>query len=292
MKKTVSLLLLLALLLALPAAACAESVQSRAVIGADLEAGQIEAVYALFGVPRGSVVELPVTNAEERETLAGYVDDSVIGTRSISCVYMELLPEGSGLSVETHNVTWYTGQMYANALATAGITDARIIVAAPFEVSGTAALTGIYKAYEDMTGVVLDEQAKHAGTQELTVTGGLAEEIGSTDSTSIVGELKLVLSQTQELSDEELKSVITSTAERYKVKLTETQIGQLVSLCRSIESLNPEQIRQRVEEFQGTLEKVSEAKDKVVGFAQTVKKIAESVSEFFGKISDLLDKFK
>ncbi len=42
--------------------------------------------------------------------------------------------------------------MYISALATAGITDARIIVASPFEVSGTAALTGVYKAYEDMTG--------------------------------------------------------------------------------------------------------------------------------------------
>ncbi|MCR5576056.1 MAG: DUF1002 domain-containing protein [Oscillospiraceae bacterium] len=292
MRKTVSLLLLLALLLSLPLPASAESMPSRAVIGADLDEGQIEAVYALFGVRRGSVPELRVTNAEERESLTGYVDESVIGTRSISCVYMELLPEGGGLNVETHNITWYTGQMYANALLTAGITDARIIVAAPFEVSGTAALTGIYKAYEDMTGVVLDEQAKHAGTQELTVTGDLAEEIGSTDSASIVGELKSVLSRTQELSDEELRGVITEIAERYKVKLTETQIGQLVSLCRSIQSLNPEQIKQRVEEFQGTLEKVSEAKDKVVGFAETVKQLAQSVSEFFGKLSELLDKFK
>ena len=292
MRKTISLLLLLALLLALSVPACAEGGQSRAVIGGDLDEGQIEAVYALFGVARGSVPELRVTNAEERAALTGYVDEGVIGTRSISCVYVELLPEGSGLSVETHNITWYTGEMYANALATAGITDARIIVAAPFEVSGTAALTGIYKAYEDMTGVVLDEQAKHAGTQELTVTGDLAEEIGSTDSASIVGELKLMLSQTQELSDEELRGVIVDIAGRYKVKLTDTQIGQLVSLCRSLEKLSPEQIRQRVEEFQGTLQKMSETKDKVVGFAQTVKEFADSVGDFFGKLSELLDKFK
>ena len=51
------------------------------------------------------------------------------------------LPEGSGMSVTTSNITWCTGEMYISALATAGITDARIVVAAPFEVSGTAKFT-------------------------------------------------------------------------------------------------------------------------------------------------------
>ena len=54
----------------------------------------------------------------------------------------------------------------------------------------------------------------------------------------------------------------------------------------------PDQLKQRVEEMQGTLQKVSEAKDKVVGFAQTVKEFAESVSNFFNKVSELLDKFR
>ena len=47
--------------------------------------------------------------------------------------------------------------MYKNALATAGISDANIIVAGPFELSGTAALVGILKAYKDMTGEEVDD---------------------------------------------------------------------------------------------------------------------------------------
>ena len=111
MKRTFSFLLMLALLLSLPLSAAAETTQSRAVIGADLDQGQIQAVYNMFGVQRGSVIELPITNAEERASLAGYVDESLIGTRSISCVYVELLPEGSGMSVTTSNITWCTGEM-------------------------------------------------------------------------------------------------------------------------------------------------------------------------------------
>lgn len=56
------------------------------------------------------------------------------------------------MTVNTSHITYCTSQMYISALATAGITDAKITVTAPFDVSGTAALTGVYKAYEDITG--------------------------------------------------------------------------------------------------------------------------------------------
>ena len=291
MKKRISLFLALLLMLSIPFSAYAAN-QSRAVIGANLDEQQIEDVYNMFGVRRGDVIELTITNAEERRYLEGYVDESLIGTRSISCVYVELLPEGSGMSVTTSNITWCTGEMYISALATAGITDARIVVAAPFEVSGTAALSGMYKAYEDMTGMKLDDLAKAVSTQELTITGDLAKEIGSMDSTSIVNELKLMLNETQKMSDGELRSTILEIAGRYNVSLTDTQINQLISLCRSLEGLDPNQLKQRVEEMQSTLQKVSEAKTRVVGFAQTVKKVVDSVAGFFSRISDLLDKFR
>ena len=292
MKKWISFLLAALCLLSIPMTAFAEEIQSRAVIGADLDSSQVDSVYGMFSVTRGSVIELKVTNAEERKYLEGYVDESLIGTRSISCVYVELLPEGSGMSVTTSNITWCTGEMYISALATAGITDARIIVAAPFEVSGTAALTGIYKAYEDMTGRKLDDLAKLVSTQELTITGDLAKEIGSMDSTSIVNELKLMLNETKNMTDEQLRYEIEQIAGRYNVSLNETQIRQLIDLCRSLEGLNPDQLKQRVEEVQSTLQKVSDAKTKVVGFAKTVKKVVESVSSFFSRIADLLDKFQ
>ena len=291
MKRICSVFLVLMLLLSLPLAAHAETTQSRAVIGATLEPQQIGDVYNMFGVRRGDVIELTMTNAEERKYLEGYVDESLIGTRSISCVYVELLPAGSGMSVTTSNITWCTGEMYISALATAGITDARIIVAAPFEVSGTAALSGVYKAYEDMTGMKLDDLAKAVSTQELTITGDLAKEIGSMDSMSIVNELKLMLNETQKMSDQEIRQAIIEIAARYNVSLTDTQINQLISLCRSLEGLDPDQLKQRVEEVQGTLQKVSDAKTKVVGFAQTVKKVVDSVTGFFNRISDLLDRF-
>lgn len=291
MRKIISIILSLLTLLSASGFAYADNNQSRAVIGADLNDEQISSVYSVFGISRGEVIELTVTNAEERQYLEGYVDDAIIGTKSISCVYIELLPEESGMDVTTSNISWCTSEMYISALATAGITDAKIIVASPFEVSGTAALSGVYKAYEDMTGKKLDDIAKLVSTQELTITGELANEIGSMDSSSIVNDLKLMLDQTKLMSDEEIRAVITEVAERYNVRLTETQINQLITLCRSLEVLDPDALKSRVEEVQGTLQKVSDAKTKVIGFVETVKNVVSSVSGFFDKIKDIIDKF-
>ena len=289
-KKIVSVFIMICLMLSMTTPAYAEN-QSRTVIGADLTAEQAAEVYKFFGISRGSVIELSMTNAEERTYLEGYVDDEVIRTRSISCVYVELLPEGSGMEVTTSNITWCTGEMYIGALATAGITDAKIIVAAPFEVSGTAALSGVYKAYEDMTGNKLDDIAKLVSTQELTITGELAEEIGSMDSASIVSDLKLMLDETKNMSDEEIIREIELIAQQYNVKLTNTQKNQLLTLCRSLEKLDAESLKSRVEEVQDTLKKVANAKTQVVGFVEKAKKVVESVSSFFEKIKDIIDKF-
>ena len=289
-KKIVSVFIMICFMLSMTAPAYAEN-QSRTVIGADLTAEQAAEVYKFFGISRGSVIELSMTNAEERTYLEGYVDDEVIGTRSISCVYVELLPEGSGMEVTTSNITWCTGEMYIGALATAGITDAKIIVAAPFEVSGTAALSGVYKAYEDMTGNKLDDIAKLVSTQELTITGELAEEIGSMDSASIVSDLKLMLDETKNMSDEEIIREIELIAQQYNVKLTNTQKNQLLTLCRSLEKLDAESLKSRVEEVQDTLKKVANAKTQVVGFVEKAKKVVESVSSFFDRIKDIIGKF-
>ena len=150
-KQIIAILLCLMILCsALTVTVSADAEMKRCVIGSDLSEDQVEGIYGVFGVRRGDVTELRLTNAEERTALEGYVDPAVIGTRSLSSVYLELLPAGSGMNVTTENISWCTPEMYISALATAGITDARIIVAAPFPVSGTAALAGIYKAYEDM----------------------------------------------------------------------------------------------------------------------------------------------
>ena len=278
----------LLLLSAIPAAAVfADDENAVVVVGADLTDEQIDSVYAMFGIERGSLEELTLTNAEERAALQGFVDEKLIGTYSISCVYVRLLPEGSGLSVRTRNITWCTAEYYQNALGTAGITDAEIFVAAPVEVSGTAALAGIYKAYEHLRGRGLNDEAKDAGTQELGVTGEVAEETGQKDAAGIVSELKSLLGETEGMTDDELQQTIRSVAGRYHVTLSDENVARLAELCRSLERLDIEGLQQKAEDARETIEQIEEKKDEIVGFYQKVRSFFESVSDFFARVRSL-----
>lgn len=289
MKKSIALILCFALLCSFGSAfaANAKAGDARAVIGANLSEDQIKSVYDMFGVERGDVTELKVTNDEERSYLEGFVDSSLIGTNSISCVYIEILSPGEGLQIATQNISWCTQEMFVNALVTSGIYDAKIIVAAPFSVSGTAAMTGIYKAYEDITGEKIDEAAKLLGTQELVITGELAEQIGSYDAVEIVNELKLILDETEKMSDEELKAQISSIAEQYGVKLVDSQYEQLITLCRAFEKMDGDELREKVEYVQETAKKLAEAQEKVSGITQTIKNVVEQVRSIVDKILSL-----
>ena len=280
MKRTLALILAFCLLAPLCTAA-ADGGTARAVIGADLNGEQTAGVYAAFGVERGSVTELTVTNADEREYLDGLVDSGVLGTHAISCAYVELLPEGSGLEVTAENVNWCTPEMYVSALATAGITDARVKVAAPFAVSGTAALTGVYLAYEDITGEELSEEAKRVSSQELTVTASLSDSIGSLGSVEIINELKLLLDETRDMTDEELRAEIARIAAEAGVELNDSQVGQLVTLCRALEKLDPDALREKVQSVQETLQNLGAALEKAGGFFQRVMDAVNSVIDFF-----------
>ena len=262
----------------------ADSIEdSRVVIGADLDEDEIACVYDSFGIERNEVKELIVTNSDEREYLEGLVDDSLIGSKSISCIYIEALDEGEGLDVSVKNITWCTPDMYMNAMVTAGITDAKVQIAAPFNVSGTAALTGIYKAYEDITGEKLDEDAKLVGTQELTITAELADEIGSADSTAIVNELKLMLDETKNMTDDELREEIKKIAAEYDVSLTDSQIDQLITLCRSMEKLDIDALKEKVEEVQQYLKDIVKKHGEIKQFLSNV---ADTVTEFVNKVID------
>ena len=246
MKKTLSILLALCLLLAMSAPAFALSEgQERAVIGADLAEDQILNVYSQFGLTRGSVTELTVSNGEERQYLEGLVDESVIGTKSISGIY-----------------------------------DAEVKVAAPFGVSGTAALTGIYKAYENITGVQLQEQAKETATDELVITAQLADQIDEVDAVAIVNELKLLLDETRTMTDDELRAQVVQIASQYGYTLDAT-ISQLIGLCRDLEGLSTNELQEKVEQFKDALSSVTHYAQQVQGFGAKVASFFKSIADFF-----------
>lgn len=290
LKRALPIVLAVCLLASLGAVSAIDAGETRTVIGADLTDDQIKTVYKTFGIERGSVKELTVTNKDERQYLSGVISDAQIGTKSISCISIEVLDAGKGMTVNTSHITYCTSQMYISALATAGITDAKITVTAPFDVSGTAALTGVYKAYEGITGTKLDETAKAVSSQELATTAELAQAIGDYDSVEIVNELKLILNETKDMTDSELRAKIKEIAAEYDVTLTDDQMTQLVNLCRSLEKLDTNALLSKVQAVQDTLKQLAGAKDKVASFTGKVKDVITAIGDFFNRVISLFRK--
>ena len=144
-KKILSGILTIVLSVALMSPVLADSKSACVAIGADNSEAQLKTVYGYFNIKRGDVEETVVTNQDEREYLEGAVSLDKIGTLALSSVYVQEEKSG-GIDLETHNIDWVTDEMYKSALGTAGIKNAKVIVAAYTPVSGTGALTGIYKA--------------------------------------------------------------------------------------------------------------------------------------------------
>ena len=258
--------------------------EQRVTMGADLTTSERASVYSDFGIQEGSVKELTVTNAEERQYLEGIADESKIGNVALSCIYLTTKDEGNGLNINIKNIKWCTSDMYRNALQTAGIYDADIMVSAPHPVTGTAALTGIYKAYEDITGNKLKEDAKEASITELLITGELAEALGSENATELVNELKKILDNTQNMTDDEVRAEIRRIAKELNVEVTDKQVEELLSLCRELEGLDNDQLLARLQGMNGAMGALESVSNAFKSFGEVVTDAFSKVGDFFNSL--------
>ena len=250
LRKMISMVLVAAVaavMVLVPAGASADSVNDSlsdtyVSLGANLSDSERATVLSLLGLTEDELQNctvVQVTNQEEHEYLDAYLSSSVIGNRAISSVKVVNKDDGNGINVETHNITYCTETMYQNALATAGLEDADVTVAGPYNVSGTAGLIGAIKAYDTMTGKDTAEESVEAATQELVTTSELGESMGDQESAStLVGAVKdKVVSEGLE-TEEEIRDAIEDTAEQMDITLTEDQIAKITALMDQIKDLD------------------------------------------------------
>ena len=180
------------------------------------------------------------TNEEEHEAFDSYLSSSVIGTRAVSSICLEPADEGDGITIYTMNISYCTKEMYQNALISAGVSDVDVYVAAPFEVSGTCALLSAMNAYELMTGENLDEDAVDTAMDEIVTTGEVGEAIGDNDTAAeLIASLKQeIAEQGDDLTDEQLNSLIDQTAEDMGLSLDDQIKEQILELLKKINSLD------------------------------------------------------
>ena len=203
-------------------------------LGADLTADQQHTVLSYMGIEAADFDKYDVvyvSNAEEHQYLDSYVPKKQIGTKALSSVLVSLADSGNGLKVSTYNINYCTAGMYKNALATAGVEDANVIVAGPFPLSGTAALVGTFEAYEKLTGKELDESVVDAAMDELVTIEKLADKydlkLSDDDKQKLLGLMKKL--QGLDLNWDSIKNQASAWASQLQNQLADKNIGQKIA---------------------------------------------------------------
>lgn len=254
-------------------------------LGENLSDSQKATVLELMGIDAASLEDynvVSITNEEEHKYLDAYLPKEQIGTKALSSVVIAQRKKGSGLNISTKNINYCTIGMYKNALATAGLKDADIIVAGPSPISGTAALIGAMKAYAEMTGEEVDEESLDAAMNEIVVTGELADIITNADDGEVEEFMAYVKQKVLEggLKDEaSVKQAIDEALEKYSFEMDDSEKQQLTDVLMKISKLDID-VDALLDQAKSLYDKIK-ASDDAQGF---IAKIFESIKDFFSKI--------
>lgn len=242
-------------------------------LGADLTKDQRRQVLKIFGFNKDEDVDIiEVTNQEEKEYLGEYIDSSMIGTRAISSVYLEKRKEGKGITVELYNITWVTEEMYKNAAITAGVEDAKIVVASPFDVSGTSALTGIIKSFEDITGEKIGEERKDLANQEMAIMGELKDSIGAKKTVELIVKVKQEILKNDYKLDGEIKDAVEKVIKDLNIEIKKEDIQSIIDFLIKLSKTNIDK--------DGLLKNIKDIKIDT----GAIRSILERILDFFRKL--------
>lgn len=227
-------------------------------LGADLTQDQKDTMMRYFKTDASQVQILTITNQDERAQLGDYIPLEQIGTRTLSCAYVRPTQSG-GIKVRTANLNYVTGNMIANALSTAGVTNCEAVAACPYEVSGTGALTGVIMAYESASGKQLDTTKKDLATQEVVVTGNLSQQVGNDNATNIINQAKLQIIGENVQNADEIYNIVNNIAIANNVTLSQEEMDTIVSLLQQIaqQSYDIEQMKETLEDIQQNLDQTA-----------------------------------
>jgi uncharacterized protein YpuA (DUF1002 family) len=208
-------------------------------LGESLSASQRDWVLERVEAPAG-IEPIITTAADEDKYLGDAVPQAQRGGGMYSSARIKLT-DGTGLDIKTENVTWVTEDMYANALVTAGVTDADIYITSPIRVTGTSALTGIMKAYDQTaaeTGIQLTEERKDLAQEELAVTSEIGKTVGQEDVAGLMNEIKAEIANKAPETNIEIRDIVIQVLNQNNVQLSDTQLTQLTTLFENMQQAN------------------------------------------------------
>jgi uncharacterized protein YpuA (DUF1002 family) len=260
------------------------------VLGESLSEAQKDEVRKALDVNDPEIVEEITVTGED---LARYIQGEDRNARMFSSAKITRKEKGEGLVIERAtpgNITEVTDEMYANALLTAGVEDATVIVASPIKVSGHSALTGIYKAYE-VSGEKLDSVRMEVANEELGIATELAKEEGMSQEkvSELLTEIKKEIAEQNPATKEDVERIVSEQLKKLKIELSPEERQLLIDLFDKMRNLDinfdnvkgqlediSKDIKQRLEDVVG-----EEGKGFLQGILDFFKNLFQSIADLF-----------
>jgi uncharacterized protein YpuA (DUF1002 family) len=260
------------------------------VLGESLSEAQKEEVRKALEVDDPEMVEEITVTGED---LARYIQGEDRNARMFSSAKITRKEKGEGLVIERAtpgNITEVTDEMYANALLTAGVEDATVVVASPIKVSGHSALTGIYKAYE-VSGEKLDTVRMEVANEELGIATELAKEEGMNQEkvSELLTEIKKQIAEQNPATKEDVERIVNEQLQSLNIELSPEDRQLLIDLFDKMRNLDinfdnvkgqlediSNDIKQRLEEVVG-----EEGKGFLQGVLDFFRNLFQSIADLF-----------
>ena len=256
-RKLSAMFLAIPMLFSVPSISFADVAEGDVIVtlGENLTEQQKNEMLTELAVPENAQI-ITVSNKEEHDYLGESIPKAQIGSIAISSGSITIGAKDSGLDVQTNNITWVTDEMYTNALFTAGVKDARIQITAPFSVTGTAALTGIMKAYETTTNKEIPEEIKKVANEEMVKTAQLGDSIGAENAAALMGKVKDEIAKNEPKTEADLRALIEQVAAELGITLKDAELDMLVDFFNKLNAMDIDW-NQVKEQFSVTTEKIS-----------------------------------
>lgn len=265
--------------------------------GAGLSEVQIETTAKLLGVDK-SAKKIAIEGKDARK----YINEASKDSEMISSVYITK-NNTKKINVEVVNplaIQKVSALQYSNAAVTAGLESVDIKVGAIETVTGTSALTGVYKALEQ-SGIKVDDKRTDIANQEVLLVNEIEKNNKNNEEFSKEKLNKIILEVKEKIIEEKKKEGKVSPDKVYNITETVIKDNNFQNVINNIdiknlnlifnnfiniENLNLDQTKKQIQDL---LSKVSDFSQKEFNNVQQYIQTPEG-KKFIDSIKDKLSK--
>ncbi|RUL53643.1 DUF1002 domain-containing protein [Lysinibacillus antri] len=259
------------------------------VYGANLSEEERATVKEALQVSKEAEIDEITVSGDD---LIKYIKDSNASSRMYSSAKITRQEAGKGLVISIvtpENITEVTSEVYANAMLTAGIEDAKVEIAAPKPVTGHSALVGIYKAYEVKTGETLDIERTDVANDELSIATQIAQNANISDEqiAELLTSIKQKISEMDPATKEEVAKIVEDQLTALNIQLSDQDRQLLIDLMDRISNLDidfnklSEQLTDLTKEFEERFGDVLQDEGFWTGVKNFFNNLIDTISSWF-----------